>query len=123
MPGAAVRARCDVHEVRGFDHVDLVPDTARDDERIAPPQDDARLGADRLFVAVVEDHLDRSAHEIQELVAVGMELALMRRRTFEVGDHADRVAIDALRWTSRARNDRPDAAAGDLRNFPLEGLS
>ena len=33
--GAAVRARCDVHEVRGLDHEDLVPDAARDDDRIA----------------------------------------------------------------------------------------
>lgn len=33
--GAAVRAWRDVHEVRRLDHSDLVPDTARDDERIA----------------------------------------------------------------------------------------
>jgi hypothetical protein len=51
-----------------------------------------------------------------------MELALMRRRTFEVGDHPDRVAVDPLRRTGRARNDRPDSATGDLRDLPREGL-
>src|SRR5438067_325429 len=44
--GAAVRAGRDVHEVRGLDHSDLVPDTARDDERVAGAECNGGLGAD-----------------------------------------------------------------------------
>src|SRR5262249_19883607 len=90
--------------------------------RITTAHHDGRLGPDLLLVAVVEDDLDRAAHEIQELVAIGMHLPPVDGRPVEVGDDADRVAVDALWRPGRRRHDRRDAAACDLGDLAGEGF-
>ena len=75
---APVRAGCDVDEVTGIDRFEPVPDAAWDDVRVAGSKQDPRLGAHRPLVTVVEDQFHRSAHHVQELVSVGVDLTTMR---------------------------------------------
>jgi hypothetical protein len=79
--------------------------TAENDVGVARPQQYLRLGADRSCVAVIENQLNSPAHDIQELVSVGMDLAAMGWNTIEMRDRPDRVAIDPSRRIRRSGHD------------------
>jgi hypothetical protein len=52
---ATIRAGCDMDEVAGLDWFEPVPDTAGHDVRVACPQQNHRLDADRLLITVVKN--------------------------------------------------------------------
>jgi len=74
-PTIPVRAGCDVDEIAGFDRFEPVPNTARNNVGVTGTQEESRFGADGALVTVVEDQLHRAAHDIEELVTVGVDLA------------------------------------------------
>ncbi len=119
-PIAAIRAGRDMNEVSGLDRFELVPHSARHDIGVARPQHHFRFHADRSFIAVVENQLDRSANDVQELVAVRMDLATMWWSTIDMRDRPDRVAIDSSRWTRRSGRDGHCPIARNVRYLPLE---
>src|SRR5438874_1679146 len=102
---AAVRARRDMDEIAGLDRLESVPDTARHDVRVAGPKQNLRLDAHRALVAVVEDQFHRPAHDVQELVAVRMDLTPVWPGPIDVGNRSDRVAVDSPRWPRRSCSD------------------
>ena len=117
---ATVRARCDMDEITGLDSFEPVPDTAWHDVRITRSQQNLHLGADRPLVTVVKYQFHRSAHDVQELVAVRMDLATMWSRPIDVGDCSDCVSIDSS-WRSRwGRSDGHRPVPSDVRNTPFE---
>ena len=61
-------------EVAGLDRLEPVPDTAWHEVRVAGPKENVRLDARRPLVTVVKDQFHRAAHDVQELVTVGMDL-------------------------------------------------
>ena len=115
-----VRARRDMDEVAGFDRFEAMPDTAWHDVRVAGAQQDPRLDADRLLVTIVKDQFHRSAHDVQELVAVGVDLAAVRSGSIDVEDSSDRVPVDSPWRSRRGRCDGHRPVASDVRNAPFE---
>jgi hypothetical protein len=91
---ATIRAGRDMDEVPGLDGFEPVPDAAWHDARVAWPQQNLRLDADRPLVTVVKNQFHRSAHEVQELVAVRTDLITTRSGLIDVGDCSDCVSID-----------------------------
>ena len=117
---ATIRARCDMDEVTGLDRFEPVPDTAWHDVRVAGPKQNLRLDAHRPLVTVVKNQFHRSAHDVQELVTVRVDLTTMRSRPIDVGDRSDCVSIDSP-WRSRGgRSDGHRPVASDVRNAPFE---
>jgi hypothetical protein len=57
-------------EVTGLDRFEPKPYTSWHDVRVAGSKQSLRLNAYGRLVAVVENQLHRSAHDVQELVAV-----------------------------------------------------
>jgi uncharacterized membrane protein len=117
---AAIRAGCDMDEVTGIDRFEPVPHTAWHDVRIARSKQNGRLEADRPLVTVVKNQFHRSAHDVQELVTVRVDLATMRSRPIDVGDRSDCVSIDSpwRSWRGRCDGNRPVTI--DVRNTPFE---
>jgi hypothetical protein len=77
-PVVAVWAGSDMDEVTGLDRFEAVPDTAWHDVRLAGSQQNFRLHAHRPLVAVVEHQFHRSAHDVEKLVTVRMDLSAVR---------------------------------------------
>ena len=82
-------------EVTGLDRFEPVPDTAWHDVRVAGPKEDLRLDAHRSLVTVVKNQFHRSAHDVQELVTVRVDLTTMGSWPIDVGDRSDCVSIDS----------------------------
>ncbi len=117
---APIRAWRDMNEVTGLDRFEPVPDTAWHDVRVAGPQHDLRLDARCTLVTVIEDQFHRSAHDVQELVTVGVDLTTMRSRPVDVGDRSDGVPVDPPRRTGWGRCNGHRPVAGNVRDVPLE---
>jgi len=105
-------------EVTGFDRFESVPDTPGDNVRIAGPKENLRLDAHRPLVTVVQNQLHGSAHDIQELIAVRMDLTIVRSRPLEIGDRSDRVSIDPPGRSGRADVMIIDQSRPMLATFP-----
>jgi hypothetical protein len=116
----SVRAGCDMDEVAGLDSLESVPDATRHDVRVAGPQKHCRLDADRTLVTVIEDQFHRSAHDIEELVTVGVDLTTVWTGSLDVGDRSDGVPIDSPRRPRRSRCDSHRPIATDVRHTPFE---
>ena len=117
---APIWAWCDMNEVTGLDRFEPVPDTAGHDVRVAGPQHDLRLDARCTLVTVIEDQFHRSAHDVQELVTVGVDLTTMRSRPVDVGDRSYGVPVDPPRRTGWGRCDGHRPVAGKVRDVPFE---
>ena len=117
---APIRAGCHMDEVTGLDRFEPVPDTAWHDVRVARPKENFGLDAHRPLVTVVEDQFHRSAHDVQELVTVRVDLTTMRSWSIDVGDRSDCVSIDSPGRSRRGRCDGHRPVATDVRNAPFE---
>jgi len=113
---ATLRTRCHVDEIARLDRHEPVPNASRHDVRVAGAQHHLGLDADGSLVAVVEDQFHRPVHNEQEFVAIGMDLAGMRSRSFDVRDCSDRVSVDSLRRSRRSGCDGHRPVAGDVCN-------
>jgi hypothetical protein len=109
-----------MNQVTRLDRFEPVPDTAWHHVRVARAQQNLRLGTDGAFVAIVEDQLHRSAHDVQELVTVRMDLTTMRSRPIDVGHRSDCVSVNAPWRSRRGRSDGHRPIASDVRNASLE---
>lgn len=117
---ATVGAGRDVHEVAELDRFDAVPDSAWHDVRVAGAQEHPRLDADRLRVTVVEDQFHRSAHDIEELVTIRVNLPTVWSWPLEVGNRSDRVSVDSPRRSRRGGSDGHRPVASDVRDASRE---
>jgi hypothetical protein len=81
-------------EVAGLEGLKPVPDTAWHGVGVARPKKSLRLDAHRVLVTVVQDQFHRSAHDVQELVTVGVDFTTMGSRPIDVGNRSDRVSVD-----------------------------
>jgi len=117
---AAVRAGCDMDKVTGLDRFEPVPDAAWHDVRITGPKENLRLDAHSPLVTVVKNQFHRSAHEVEELVPVRVDLTTMRSWPVDIRDRSDRVAIDSPWWSRRSGCDGHRPIAADVGNAPFE---
>lgn len=70
----------DVHEPARFPHIDPMPDPSGHDDRLTGMQRLDVFGPDsRCGAAVFEDHVDATGHQVEQLVAVRMQLTPMGR--------------------------------------------
>jgi hypothetical protein len=115
-----IRAGRDMDEVTGLDRFEPVPDSAWHHVRVARPQQNLRLDTDRTLVTVVQNQLHRSAHDVEELVTVRVDLTIMGSWSINVRDRSDRVSIDSpwRSWPGRCDGYRPVSTDG--RNVPFE---
>jgi len=97
---APIGTGCGMDEVTGFDRFNPMPEAAWHDIRVAGLKQDPRLDANRPLVTVIKNQFHRSAHDVQELVTVGVDLTTMRSRPIDEGDRSDCVSIDSA-WRSR----------------------
>jgi hypothetical protein len=79
-------------EILGSTGSSRVPDTAWHEVRVAGPKENLRLDAHRPLVTVVKNQFHRSAHDVQELVTVWVDLTTMRSRPIDVWDRSDCVS-------------------------------
>lgn len=107
-------------EEAGLDRFEPMPYAARHDVRVARTQHKLRFDTDGSFVAIVENQFHRSAHDVQELVTVRVDLTTMRSRPVDVGDRSDCVSVDAPWRSRRGRSDGHRPVASDVRNAPFE---
>jgi hypothetical protein len=97
---APIRARCDVDQIAGFDGFEAMPNTAWHDVCVAGPEENSRFDTEGLLVTIVKYQLHNSTDEVQELVAVRMDLTPMRSRPFDVRVSSNGVSVDSL-WGTR----------------------
>ena len=107
-------------EVTGLNRFEAVPDTAWHDVRVAGPQWHLRLDAHRPLITVVKNQFHCSAHDVQELVTVRVDLTTMRSRPIDVGDRSDCVSIDSPWRSRRGRSDGHRPVASDVCDAPFE---
>jgi hypothetical protein len=74
-----------MNEITGLDRFEPVPDTPWHDVRLAGPKQNLRLDAHCLLVTVVKNQFHRSAHDIQVLITVRVDLTTMGSRPIDVG--------------------------------------
>src|SRR5213592_3550245 len=79
-PGVAVRSGRDVDEPARFPHRDLVPHAFRHDDRVARAELDQAV-----TVGELEGDRDRTGDQVEQLVAVGVHLAVVLRFAGQLG--------------------------------------
>lgn len=99
---AAAWSGRDMNEVAGFDRFEPVPDSTGHEICITRAKKNVRLDPDPGLVTIIEDQFHGSTDHIEELVAVGMDLAPVRSRPFDVEYGPDRVSVNTPRWSWRS---------------------
>jgi hypothetical protein len=97
-----------------------VPNATRHDVGITGPKNDLRFRTYRPLVTVVEDQFHRSAHDVEELVAIWVDFATMRSWSVDIWDRSDCVSIDSPGRPRRGRGDGHGRVSTDIRNVSFE---
>ena len=117
---AAVWSGRDMNEVAGFDRFEPVPDATGHQICITRAKKNLGLDTDPGLVTIIEDQFHSSTDEIEELVAVRVDLAPVRSWPLDVEHGPDRVSVNTPRWSWWGSREGHRPVPSHVDHIPIE---